>query len=136
MANRNKLGPARDCVECKLEEFFLTSWVNNDPAMVVGYEREKDGTYKKDGNGRFVTRARILMIRLMCITPISATRSASGTCMQGPKETMCSIYMHQWVEDKHDPSLALPGFTDDFTWYDLLVRGALQRVRQPESRAR
>jgi hypothetical protein len=58
VANRNKLGPARDCVECKLEEFFLTSWVNGDPAMVVGYEREKDGSYKKDGNGRFVMQAK------------------------------------------------------------------------------
>jgi hypothetical protein len=35
IANRLKLGPMKDCVECKYEEFFLTSWVLGDPAMVV-----------------------------------------------------------------------------------------------------
>ena len=44
VANRKRIGPARDCVECKLEEFFLTSWVNGDPAMIVGYRRDKEGS--------------------------------------------------------------------------------------------
>lgn len=44
VANRKQIGPARDCVECKLEEFFLTSWVNGDPAMIVGYRRDKEGS--------------------------------------------------------------------------------------------
>jgi hypothetical protein len=35
IANRLKLGPMKDCVECKYEEFFLTSWVLGDPAMIV-----------------------------------------------------------------------------------------------------
>jgi hypothetical protein len=35
LANRLKLGPAADCPECKFEEFFLSSWPNGDPAMVV-----------------------------------------------------------------------------------------------------
>ncbi|MDI3467284.1 MAG: hypothetical protein OJF50_006105 [Nitrospira sp.] len=43
VANRKGLGPARHCKECKLEEFFLTSWVNGDPAMVVGYEKDAEG---------------------------------------------------------------------------------------------
>jgi len=34
-ANRLGLGPAKDCVECAFEEFFLTSWANGDPAMIV-----------------------------------------------------------------------------------------------------
>ena len=97
-------------MECKLEEFFLTSWVNGDPAMVVGYERDKDGRTRRtamDGSSR---RRGILMIRLMCIIPISTTRSASGTCMRAPKKPMCSIYMRtNGLEDKHDP-LSLPGF--------------------------
>ena len=104
VANRNKLGPARDCVECKLEEFFLTSWVNGDPAMVVGYEREKDGTYKKDGNGRFVTRARYPD------DPSNVHHSYLGDPVRfrnmhaGPKEThVFHLHAHQWVEDKHDP---------------------------------
>ncbi len=34
-ANRIGVGPMRDCVECKYEEFFLSSWAVGDPAMVV-----------------------------------------------------------------------------------------------------
>jgi hypothetical protein len=35
LANRLGKGPEADCVECKFEEFFLSSWVVGDPAMVV-----------------------------------------------------------------------------------------------------
>jgi hypothetical protein len=34
-ANRIKVGPMANCVTCKYEEFFLSSWVVGDPAMVV-----------------------------------------------------------------------------------------------------
>jgi hypothetical protein len=34
-ANRLGVGPVKDCVECKFEEFFLSSWPLGDPAMVV-----------------------------------------------------------------------------------------------------
>lgn len=36
LAHRQRIGPAADCVECKFEEFFLTSWANGDPALMVG----------------------------------------------------------------------------------------------------
>ncbi len=104
VANRNKLGPARDCVECKLEEFFLTSWVNGDPAMVVGYEREKDGRYKKGLDGRFVMQAKYPD------DPSNVHHSYLGDPVRfrnmhaGPKEThVFHLHAHQWVEDKHDP---------------------------------
>ena len=35
LANRKGVGPAADCADCKYEEFFLTSWANGDPAMIV-----------------------------------------------------------------------------------------------------
>lgn len=35
LANRLRVGPQGDCVDCKYEEFFLTSWALGDPAMVV-----------------------------------------------------------------------------------------------------
>jgi hypothetical protein len=35
LANRKGVGPSKNCVECKYEEFFLSSWVGGDPAMVV-----------------------------------------------------------------------------------------------------
>jgi hypothetical protein len=35
MANRLGVGPEAACVECKFEEFFLSSWAVGDPAMLV-----------------------------------------------------------------------------------------------------
>jgi hypothetical protein len=35
IANRLGVGPMWDCVDCKYEEFFLSSWTVGDPAMVV-----------------------------------------------------------------------------------------------------
>ncbi|MEY4753428.1 MAG: hypothetical protein RJA44_1103, partial [Pseudomonadota bacterium] len=40
-ANRLGVGPAAGCTECALEEFFLTSWANGDPAMVL--KQDVDG---------------------------------------------------------------------------------------------
>ncbi|HEX8843169.1 MAG TPA: hypothetical protein VF791_00790 [Pyrinomonadaceae bacterium] len=34
-ANRIKVGPMANCVDCKYEEFFLSAWSVGDPAMVV-----------------------------------------------------------------------------------------------------
>ena len=39
-ANRLGVGPAAGCAECALEDFFLTSWANGDPAMVVKYDAD------------------------------------------------------------------------------------------------
>jgi hypothetical protein len=36
-SNRLGVGPSAPCVECKFEEFFLSSWAVGDPAMVVDY---------------------------------------------------------------------------------------------------
>ncbi len=35
LANRLRVGPMWNCVECKFEEFFLSSWSVGDPAMIV-----------------------------------------------------------------------------------------------------
>lgn len=35
LANRIGVGPAADCPECKFEEFFLSSWAEGDPGIVV-----------------------------------------------------------------------------------------------------
>src|SRR6202040_3815226 len=35
LANRLGVGPLGDCVDCKFEEFFLSSWAMGDPAMNV-----------------------------------------------------------------------------------------------------
>ncbi|WP_438022831.1 multicopper oxidase domain-containing protein [Sorangium sp. So ce233] len=41
LANRARIGPSKECVECKFEEFFLSSWTGGDPAMIV--ERDRRG---------------------------------------------------------------------------------------------
>ena len=40
LANRRRIGPTKGCIECKFEEFFLSSWANGDPALNV----ERDAT--------------------------------------------------------------------------------------------
>ena len=35
LANRLAVGPTSECTDCKYEEFFLSSWPNGDPAMIV-----------------------------------------------------------------------------------------------------
>lgn len=91
VANRKEIGPARDCKECKLEEFFLASWVNGDPAMVVGYKDGKPHAHYPDD-------------------PSNVHHSYLGDPVRfrnmhaGPKEThVFHLHAHQWVEDKHDP---------------------------------
>ncbi|MEM7246840.1 MAG: hypothetical protein AAF533_15920 [Acidobacteriota bacterium] len=34
LSNRLRVGPQADCIGCKFEEFFLTSWANGDPAQI------------------------------------------------------------------------------------------------------
>ncbi|HEX2210622.1 MAG TPA: multicopper oxidase domain-containing protein, partial [Longimicrobium sp.] len=42
LANRLGVGPMRNCTECKYEEFFLSSWVVGDPAMIVDVPADRD----------------------------------------------------------------------------------------------
>jgi len=35
LANRYKVGPEKDCVDCRFEEFFLSAWAVGDPAEVT-----------------------------------------------------------------------------------------------------
>ncbi|HEX8423338.1 MAG TPA: hypothetical protein VF634_08000, partial [Pyrinomonadaceae bacterium] len=42
LANRKRIGPSKNCQECKFEDFFLTSWTNGDPALLL----RKDSTGK------------------------------------------------------------------------------------------
>ncbi|KYF97743.1 hypothetical protein BE20_03875 [Sorangium cellulosum] len=44
LANRARLGPSKKCIECAYEEFFLSSWANGDPAMIVERDRRGNAT--------------------------------------------------------------------------------------------
>ena len=45
ISNRAGVGPARDCVDCAYEEFFLQSWANGDPALLPQYANDPSNVY-------------------------------------------------------------------------------------------
>ncbi|MET0623676.1 MAG: Ig-like domain-containing protein [Pyrinomonadaceae bacterium] len=99
IANRKRLGPAKDCGECKFEDFFLESWANGDPAMVV----------RKDSYGR-------VREVLFPDDPSNVHHSYLGDPVRfrnvhvGPKEThVFHLHAHQWL---HEPR------EDDSTYLD------------------
>ncbi len=89
-----RFGPAADCAECKLEEFFLSSWANGDPAMVL----------ERDANNNAVKA-------LYPDDPSNVHHSYIGDPVRfrnmhaGPKEThVFHLHAHQWLQDKNDPN--------------------------------
>ena len=112
IANRDTKGPGghsryaldagRECVECKLEEFFLTAWVVGDPAMVMERDtgqRAKQALYPDD--------------------PSNVHHSYLGDPVRfrnihaGPKEThVFHLHAHQWLRDpQSDKSVYLDSQT-------------------------
>ena len=92
LANRERKGPAKDCVECKLEEFFLTSWAMGDPALVI----------ERDADNKAVQA-------LYPDDPSNVHHSYLGDGVRfrnlhaGPKEThVFHLHAHQWLQDWHD----------------------------------
>jgi manganese oxidase len=102
LANRAKVGPTAKCNECKFEEFFLTSWANGDPALIVN----------KDEQGRAVSNK-------YPDDPSNVHHSYIGDPTRfinlhaGPKEThVFHLHGHQWVLDpKDDNSIYLDSQT-------------------------
>lgn len=45
ISNRAGVGPARNCVDCAYEEFFLQSWANGDPALLPQYRDDPSNVY-------------------------------------------------------------------------------------------
>ena len=103
VANRKKVGPAADCEDCKFEEFFLESWVNGDPAMVV----RQDPVTKKAVEALFPD------------DPSNVHHSYLGEPVRfrnlhvGPKEThVFHLHAHQWLhESREDGSTYLDSQT-------------------------
>ncbi|MBV9927214.1 MAG: copper oxidase [Acidobacteria bacterium] len=102
LANRRLVGPSKNCVECKFEEFFLTSWSNGDPAMVI----------KRDANNAPVEV-------LFPDDPSNVHHSYLGDPVRfrnlhaGPKEThVFHLHAHQWLhESREDGSTYLDSQT-------------------------
>lgn len=125
LANRKRIGPAKDCVECKFEEFFLSSWVGGDPALNV----EKD-------NHDVAVRA------LFPDDPSNVHHAYLGDPVRmrnlhaGPKEThVFHLHAHQWL---HTPNGDKSTYLDSQTigpgaayTYDLNYGGAGNRNLTP-----
>ncbi len=93
IANRRKIGPAANCAECKLEEFFLESSAVGDPAMLVRNDPET-------GSATEV---------LYPDDPSNVHHSYIGDPVRfrnlypGPKEThVFHLHAHQWLQSPRD----------------------------------
>jgi hypothetical protein len=91
---QRKVGVAKDCPECRAEEFFLSSWALGDPALVLQWDaagtQPVGARYKDD--------------------PSNVHHSYLGDPVRfrnlhaGPKEThVFHLHAHQWVLDASDP---------------------------------
>lgn len=92
--NKPPIGPVAKCPECRAEEFFLTSWANGDPALVLSYD-EKTG---KPNGARYPD------------DPSNVHHSYLGDPVKfrnlhaGPKEThIFHLHAHQWFQDTANP---------------------------------
>ena len=85
LANRKGFGPAKDCLECLYEEFFLQSWANGDPALLVSYEDDPANVHHSYLGDRVEFR----------------------NLHAGPKEThVFHLHAHQWLAQQDEPGHA------------------------------
>ncbi|HKX32026.1 MAG TPA: copper oxidase [Blastocatellia bacterium] len=92
LANRVRIGPNANCQECKLEEFFLTSWANGDPALIVTKNEQGRATANKYPDDPSNVHHSYIN---------DPTRFIN--LHAGPKEThVFHLHAHQWVFDSKD----------------------------------
>ena len=94
IARNRKTGPARDCPECRAEEFFLSSWVNGDPALVLKWDAADQAPigamYPDDPSN----------VHHSYLNDPVRFRNLHA----GPKEThVFHLHAHQWVMDVSQP---------------------------------
>ncbi len=125
IANRKRIGPTKDCVECRFEEFFLSSWAGGDPALNV--ERDASDVAVK---------------ALFPDDPSNVHHAYLGDPVRmrnlhaGPKEThVFHLHAHQWL---HTPNGDKSSYLDSQTigpgasyTYDLNYGGAGNRNLTP-----
>jgi manganese oxidase len=94
VARNRKVGPAKNCPECRAEEFFLSSWANGDPALVLKWDQSR----KKPIGARYPD------------DPSNVHHSYLNDPVRfrnihaGPKEThVFHLHAHQWVYDQSAP---------------------------------
>ena len=106
IANRLGLGPMANCVECKYEEFFLTSTAVGDPAMIVDVPTDQTmDPVTLAPNGLRATKA------LFPDDPSNVHHSYLNDHIKfrqlhaGPKEHhIFHLHAHQWQYNWNDPN--------------------------------
>lgn len=87
LANRKGFGPAKDCVDCAYEEFFLGSWANGDPALLPDYADDPSNVYHS-----------------YLGDPVQFRNTHAG-----PKEThVFHLHAHQWLAQDTEPGVPAP----------------------------
>lgn len=94
VARNRRTGPARNCPECRAEEFFLSSWANGDPALVLKWNAAGDkpigAMYPDDPSN----------VHHSYLNDPVRFRNLHA----GPKEThVFHLHAHQWVQDASQP---------------------------------
>ncbi|MFT4101654.1 MAG: hypothetical protein QM674_11565 [Burkholderiaceae bacterium] len=94
IARNRKTGPAKDCPECRAEEFFLSSWVNGDPALVLKWDaagkQPRGALYPDDPSN----------VHHSYLNDPVRFRNLHA----GPKEThVFHLHAHQWLMDVSQP---------------------------------
>ena len=94
VARNRRVGPGKDCPECRAEEFFLSSWANGDPALVL--------KWSTDGNkpiGAMYPDDPSNVHHSYLNDPVRFRNIHAG-----PKEThVFHLHAHQWVQDASAP---------------------------------
>ena len=142
LANRVGVGPARDCAECKYEEFFLSSWALGDPAMVVDVPANAP-----------CTKAQIEAGNTSCYT-VGAARPPRPSIPDDPSNVYHSylsdhvkfrnvhagsddhhifhLHAHQWLHSPRQRQVVLPRQPVHRPGRRLHLRDRLRRQRQPQ----
>ena len=95
VARNRKVGPVKDCPECRAEEFFLSSWANGDPALILKWDKANPtqpigALYPDDPSN----------VHHSYLNDPVRFRNIHA----GPKEThVFHLHAHQWVMDPSDP---------------------------------
>ena len=95
MARNRKVGPVKNCPECRAEEFFLSSWANGDPALILKWDK----TNPTQPIGALYPDDPSNVHHSYLNDPVRFRNIHAG-----PKEThVFHLHAHQWVMDPSDP---------------------------------
>ncbi len=103
LANRKGLGPVKNCKECQMEEFFLSSWVVGDPAMIV----DKPANMQAPGQafaGQAASRVYFPDDPSNVYHSYLNDRVVIRNLHAGPKEHhVFHLHAHQWLQTQANP---------------------------------